>query len=67
MTTIRSDYHVYLLRLWRDDEATPWRIQAEAPHTGEVLAFADLESLFIFLKRLTGRDPFPTEDDRRGL
>lgn len=63
----RPDYHVYLLRLWRDDEATPWRIQAEDPHTGEVLAFPDLEDLFTFLRRRTGRDAFPTEDDRPGL
>ena len=50
------EYHVYLLRLWRDDESTPWRIQAEDPHTGEMFGFADLESLFAFLQRQTGQD-----------
>lgn len=67
MTTNHSDYHVYLLRLWRDDESTPWRIQVEEPHTGGMLAFPDLESLFAFLRRQTGREASHTEDDRRGL
>ncbi len=63
----RSKYHVYLLRLWRDDESTPWRIQVKDPHTDEAFAFADLESLLAFLRRQTGWGESHTEDDRPGL
>jgi len=42
-------YHAYLLRVWREDELTPWRVQLENPHTHEVLGFPTLEKLLIFL------------------
>lgn len=67
MMVPRSEYHVYLLRLWRDDESTPWRIQVKDPRTDETLAFTDLESLFAFLRQQTGQGKSHTEDDRPGL
>ncbi|MBI3172670.1 MAG: hypothetical protein HYZ25_03055 [Chloroflexi bacterium] len=60
----RSEYHVYLLRLWRDDESTPWRIQVQDPHTDETLVFTDLENLFAFLRQQAGKGKSHTEDDR---
>lgn len=42
-------YHSFLLRIWREDESTPWRIQIENPHTEEVIGFPSLSKLKIFL------------------
>lgn len=47
-------YLAYLVRLWRDDEASPWRAMVEEPHTGPRRAFRDLRSLFAFLEEQTG-------------
>lgn len=45
---VRS-YHSYLLRIWREDEQMPWRIQIENPHTNEVIGFQSLPKLKAFL------------------
>jgi hypothetical protein len=47
-------YHAYLLRLWQSGEegSNTWRISVEDPHTGERRGFADLNSLFAFLKEI---------------
>jgi hypothetical protein len=54
------DYHSYLLRLWRDDDATPahdrqddapWRASLECPHTGQRMGFSGLDALFEHLRR----------------
>ena len=52
MTPEQRRYYSYLLRLWQVDGAgSPiWRASLEDPHTGERRGFADLESLFAFLK-----------------
>ena len=42
-------YHSYLLRIWREDDLTPWRIQIENPHTHEVIGFQNIEKLVCFL------------------
>ena len=42
-------YHSYLLRIWREDEQMPWRIQIENPHTHEVIGFQSLPKLKAFL------------------
>ena len=47
-------YLAYLVRLWRDDETSPWRARVEEPHTGDRQAFPDLQSLFAFLEEETG-------------
>ena len=49
-------YFSYLLRLWQVDGAgaSDWRASLEDPHTGERRGFANLESLFAFLKEQTG-------------
>lgn len=42
-------YHAFLLRVWRDDELSPWRIQIENPHTDEVIGFSSIAKLKFFL------------------
>lgn len=46
-------YLAFLLRLWvtRQDETLVYRVALENPHTGERRAFADLETLFDYLRR----------------
>jgi hypothetical protein len=52
MANERRHYIAYLLRLWRPDgdDRSAWHASLEDPHTGERRGFADLESLFAFLK-----------------
>ena len=50
-------YTAYVLRLWRDGPAAPWRAVLECARTGERHAFAELADLFAFLEAETGADP----------
>lgn len=51
-------YQVYLLRLWRDAPALPWRATLLLALTGEERHFATLEALFVFLhEQATGDTP----------
>lgn len=50
-------YQAFLLRIWRDDEATAWRIQIENLHTHEVVGFPSLEKLKLFLD-----EQFPVQE-----
>ncbi len=45
-------YESYLLRLWESDEAGQliWRASLESTETGQRHGFADLDSLFTYLK-----------------
>jgi hypothetical protein len=45
-----SDYHAYLIRLWRDDQHEPWRAELVSPHTGEERRFATPEQLFSYVQ-----------------
>lgn len=40
------NYYSYLLRLWREDDAAPWRASLEDPHTGQRRNFARLQDVF---------------------
>lgn len=42
----------FLLRFWRENEATPWRATLENPHTGIRKGFANPNALFAFLQSL---------------
>ncbi len=55
MTTERSGYVAYLLRLWRSEAngEVVWRASVENPHTGERHGFASLDLLFEFLLEQT--------------
>jgi hypothetical protein len=48
-------YAAYMLRLWQvgEGERAPWRASLEDPHTGELLAFASMESFLTYIKALT--------------
>ncbi len=46
----KESYHAYLLRIWRDDEQSPWRAMLECTHTGNRHNFADLEKLVSFIQ-----------------
>jgi hypothetical protein len=55
-------YHSYLLRLWSVDGAQTWRVMAESVTTHERHSFADLESLFDFLRKQISDMPHTSED-----
>jgi hypothetical protein len=44
-----TNYHAYLIRLWREDEGSPWRGELVSPHTGEQLLFATVEQVLAYL------------------
>ena len=44
-----GNYFAYMLRLWRDDEHSPWRVMLENPHTGQSLGFSSMTALYAFL------------------
>jgi hypothetical protein len=50
------EYQAYLLRLWRENEADPWRASLENTHTGERRSFASLPSLLLYLEQETGEE-----------
>lgn len=49
------NYFSYLLRLWREGDAAPWRASLEDPHTGQRRNFARLQDLFEALESETGQ------------
>ena len=51
----RDDYFSYLMRLWRvENDGGMWRVRLENVETGEVLGFASLENLILYLESLDG-------------
>ena len=65
MTHEQQGYVAYLLRLWRvgSGEPTVWRASLDDPSTGERKGFANLESLFAYLRDQVGEsdaDVHPT-------
>ncbi|MBI5566133.1 MAG: hypothetical protein HY870_14650 [Chloroflexi bacterium] len=56
------NYFSYLLRLWREGDAVPWRASLEDPHTGQRRNFARLQDLFKVLEEETQVD---TETSRQ--
>ncbi len=55
----RVIYRSYLLRLWCTDQSgeCEWRASLEDSHTGEQVAFANLEQLFVFLMEQSTHSP----------
>jgi hypothetical protein len=53
--TYESLYLAFLLRMWRENESTPWRATLENAHTNEQHVFADLIDLYTFLETVTGK------------
>jgi hypothetical protein len=48
-----ANYQAVLVRLWREDTASPWRASAQRAGGEDVLRFASLEHLFVFLHQQT--------------
>jgi hypothetical protein len=48
-----SDYHSYLLRIWRDSPQRPWRASMQCAATGTLHYFADMSHLVAFLQAQT--------------
>lgn len=48
-----ENYQAVLVRMWRDDVAAPWRASAQRAGSEDVLRFASLEHLFVFLQQQT--------------
>ena len=41
---------MYVLRLWREHDAAPWRAALRCADDGQLVGFADLEALIAFLQ-----------------
>jgi len=49
------EYHSFLLRLWRDDQSSPWRISLQNTTTGERKGFTSLDEAAADLAELVGQ------------
>ena len=57
-----SDYHAYLVRIWRDGSDGEWRTSTESVATGLIVNFACLSTLFAFLDARTKKHQ-PKQND----
>lgn len=48
-----ANYQAVLVRMWRADVASPWRASAQRVGSEDVLRFASLEHLFVYLHQQT--------------
>jgi hypothetical protein len=64
---LETDYLAYLLRLWRmrGEGAAGWRASLARPGSDERHGFANLDDLFLFLRRQTGAGS-GGDDDKDG-
>jgi hypothetical protein len=53
MMSVKKDYQAYLLRIWREDNYSPWRASTQEVRGGEHRQFASLSELFDFLRSQT--------------
>jgi len=59
-----STYQSYLLRLWREKPGESWRAMLESSSGNVRYSFADMDSLFSFLKNQTEQtEPLDNELD----
>ncbi|MEM7124739.1 MAG: hypothetical protein AAF702_00345 [Chloroflexota bacterium] len=47
------EYSSFLIRLWQDTPDGPWSASAQSVQSGEVVRFASLQELFVFLEAQT--------------
>lgn len=52
-----QSYQAYLLRLWRESDADPWRAVLEDPHTGERIGFGGVDRLLAYLAQQLSPGP----------
>jgi hypothetical protein len=48
-----AEYQAFLLRVWREDNLSGWRVQLEDPHTGQSIGFSSMKQLYKFLEEIT--------------
>jgi hypothetical protein len=65
MKQMQSNYHSYLLRIWRSSSAadTPWQIMLENPHTGERHGFNNFAEMVVFLETAVSQTTAPASDE----
>lgn len=55
-------YYACLMRIWREDDSLPWRVQLQHVSAGEPLLFPDLLAAVAFIEaqlaEKDSRDPF---------
>ena len=51
--TVTLNRQAFLLRIWRENGRSPWRILLQSATTGERQTFADLHSFFSHLEDMT--------------
>ncbi len=59
----QHDYQSYMLRLWRESDATPWRASLESTATGEKQGFASLSDLIAYLQSQAAPSHVMTDGD----
>ena len=52
----KGDYHAWMLRIWREHDTSPWRLQLKEVHGREVFLFKDLPALIEYLTKQMQRD-----------
>lgn len=57
----KKAYQAYLLRIWREDEFSPWRASAQGVQGDNQRQFASLVALFDYLRRQTEGGELPGE------
>jgi hypothetical protein len=60
MTQPIATYQSYLVRLWQSNSHAAWHASARSVQTGEIVHFADLDALFVFLWREVTPHPSPS-------
>lgn len=48
-------YKSFMVRLWQETPAEPWRVSVQSVETGEIVRFANLMACFAFLQEQTRR------------
>lgn len=61
-----SNYHAYLIRLWRENEQSPWRADLISSQTGKQLTFASLALAHAHLHQLISQDQTHCADATQG-
>ena len=52
----KTNYQAFLLRIWREHDAAPWRASLDNPQLGKRKNFASLADLMAFLHQSTNKN-----------
>ena len=59
-------YKAFLVRIWQDSPTSGWRASAQAVHSGEIVRFASLPALMLFLRTQAPSQASNSEPGQRG-